>query len=84
MLIDGEEKKKQDYVKAMLEKAQFSGMLFSNSPSVFFVLLPAISEVSVHGEVLSSLWLTTPTQYTATLSHFTKGWKQKLELVITC
>ena len=36
---------------------------------VFFVLLPAKSIVSVHGEVLSSPWLATPTQYTATLKN---------------
>ena len=28
---------------------------------LFFVLLPAKSKVSMHGEVLSSLWLATPT-----------------------
>ena len=45
----------------------FRYIVFQLSLSVFFVLLPAKSEVSVHGEVLSSLWLATPTQYTTTL-----------------
>ena len=48
-------------------RAQFSGMPFSSPPSVFFVPLPAKSEVSMHGEILSSLLLATPTWYTATL-----------------
>ena len=44
---------------------------FPTLPMCVFVLLPAKSEVSMHGEVLSSPWLATPTWYTATfLSHF--------------
>ena len=45
----------------------FRHVVFQHSLRVFFVLLPAKSEVSVHGEVLSSLWLATPTRYTTTL-----------------
>ena len=50
------------YIAVCIHYVQFS-MLFFNSPSVFFILLPAKSEVSMHGEVLSSPWLATPTRY---------------------
>ena len=40
---------------------------FPTLPLCVFVLWLAKSEVSVHGEVLSSLWLAAPTQYTTTL-----------------
>ena len=41
---------------------------FPTLPLHVFHPSPANSEVYMHGEVLSSLWLATPTLYTATLS----------------